>query len=148
MFPDNLDNRIKYSAFVSHAHEDQDIVENELIPMLENDSFKLCVHYRDWEVGRFVPDQIVDSVKASHRTIILVTQHYLDSDWCHLEFKIVFENTVNKLKKPIIIFFEGMTVKKLAPRFQAHVSMYTYIERRDPNFWKRLNYALRHDKIK
>lgn len=151
MFPDKQGYYKKYSAFISFAHEDRDIVQKDIIPKLETDgtqSFKLCVHNRDWEVGELIPDQIIRSVQESHRTIILVTPNFLKSHWCHMEFETAFLNTVKERKKNIIIFFENLTVADLDPQFQKYVSLHTYIEWGDPNFWERLKYALRHDKVK
>jgi protein toll len=149
IFPDKHRYYKKYSAFVSFAHADRDIVKKDIIPNLETDaqSFKLCVHDRDWEVGELIPDQIIRSIQESYRTIILVTPNFLESDWCRMEFETAFINTVNERKKNIIIFFENLTVKDLDPKFQKYVSLHTYIEWGDPNFWARLKYALRHDKV-
>lgn len=150
LFPDKHGYYKKYSAFISFAHADRDIVKKYIIPNLETDaqSFKLCIHDRDWELGELIPDQIMRSIQESHRTIILVTPNFLESYWCRMEFETAFLNTVNERKKNIIIFFENLTVEDLDPKFQKYVSLHTYIEWGDPNFWERLKYALRHDKVK
>ena len=46
-----------YDAFVSYANEDREFVEDYLVPGLEKGdtlSYKCCVHYRDFVVGRQV----------------------------------------------------------------------------------------------
>ena len=46
-----------YDAFVSYANEDRECVEDYLVPGLEKGdtlSYKCCVHYRDFVVGRQV----------------------------------------------------------------------------------------------
>ena len=89
---DYVDRDKHYDAFISYSHEDRDFVENTLVQGLERaqDSelrYKVCVHSRDWNVGEDIPSQIFRSVEDSRKTIIVLSQSYVESKWSDLEFK-------------------------------------------------------------
>ena len=73
-----------YDAFVSFSHQDEDWVRNHLAPELEqhtDPAFKLCLHYRDFEPGGQIVDNITNGVVESRRTLCLISRHYLESNW-------------------------------------------------------------------
>ena len=89
---DYIDRDKHYDAFISYSHEDRDFVEMTLLQGLESaqDSelrYKVCVHSRDWNVGEDIPSQIFRSVEDSRKTIIVLSQSYVESKWSDMEFK-------------------------------------------------------------
>ena len=87
-----VDREKPYDAFLSYSHEDAEYVEGELLAGLEQPDdpahkFRCLIHTRDWSVGEMIPDQIMNSVESSRRTIIILSAAYIDSMWTKLEFR-------------------------------------------------------------
>lgn len=143
-----LDKDKIYDAFVSFSHKDQEFVDKHLIPQLEksNDhNYKLCIHYRDFIVGEFIPSQIVYSVDNSRRTIIVLTPNFLESIWGRMEFRTAHLKAIKEgCARVIIVMLEDVSNEKLDPELKAYITMNTYVKWGDPLFWEKLKYALPH----
>jgi len=94
LFPEDItDNDKEYDAFISYSHHDAEFVEKTLYPGLATPSdsshapYKCCIHTLHWQVGRMIPDQIVESVANSRRTIIILSKGYIEAVWTKLEFR-------------------------------------------------------------
>lgn len=75
----------EFDVFISYSHVDEDFVETQMVPTLENKdseySYRCLVHVRDFVVGRAINDQIIEAVDKSNRTLIVLSESFIQSDW-------------------------------------------------------------------
>lgn len=137
------DNKL-YDAFISYSHKDEDFIVHELLPRLENkEGYKLCVHFRDFPIGASIADTIIDAVNNSRRTLMIVSNNFLDSEWCQYEFKTAHHSVLKeKSKRIILILMEDVDSSKFDDDLQLYIKTKTYVKREDPWFWGKVLYAM------
>ncbi|KAJ8782470.1 hypothetical protein J1605_010178 [Eschrichtius robustus] len=110
---------ICYDAFVSYSERDSYWVENFMVQELEhfNSPFKLCLHKRDFIPGKWIIDNIIDSIEKSHKTIFVLSENFVKSEWCKYEldfshFRLFDEND----SAAILILLEPIEKKAIPSR--------------------------------
>ncbi|KAM3873270.1 toll-like receptor 21 [Diretmus argenteus] len=148
----------KYDAFVSYNSSDEHWVLDQLLPNLEGNgsSFKLCLHHRDFELGRDIVDNIVSAVYGSRRTICVVSRNFLQSEWCSLEIQLASYRLFDEHRDVLLlVFLEPIAERQLSSyhRMRKVMLKRTYLQWpgadcSDPAqaqelFWNQLRRALR-----
>lgn len=146
---EDVDEDKQYDAFISYSHMDGDYVEKLLVKELESGAnpYKICVHTRNWLPGEAIPDQIVESVKNSRRTIVVLSKSFKDSVWGIMEFRIAHTQSMKERRtRLIVIIKDDVDLKNVSSEISAYLNTNTYIKSDDPWFWQKLRYALPHRK--
>merc|ERR1711915_784987 len=110
---DTIDKEKPYDAFLSYSHHDATFVEKTLLPGLESkdnpeDLQYMClIHTRDWNVGEIIPDQILESVEKSRRTLIVLSSDYVKSTWSKMEFQEAHNKAMKEQTQRVIIIVHG-----------------------------------------
>ncbi|XP_069963656.1 protein toll-like [Bactrocera oleae] len=104
-----LDKNKTFDAFISYAHQEADFVNQTLLPQLEQcePPFRICTHERNWLAGAYIPEQIIESVEQSRRTIIVLSQHFIESEWARMEFRTAHQCSLNEGRARIIMIKYG-----------------------------------------
>ncbi|XP_077113245.1 uncharacterized protein LOC143768450 [Ranitomeya variabilis] len=96
----------EYDVFVSYNGHNEQWVTEQLLHNLEQIGppfFKVCIHNRDFEIGRDIVENIVDSIYNSRWTICVITRSYLQSNWCSLEIRMATYRLVAESKDSLIL---------------------------------------------
>ncbi|GAB0090886.1 Toll-like receptor [Sergentomyia squamirostris] len=134
-----------YDAFVSYSSKDEAFVAEDLAPALENGdpSYKLCLHYRDFPVGPYSPDTIVQAVESSRRTIMVLSENFIKSEWCRFEFKSAHHQVLRDRRRRLIVILLGEVPQKdLDPDIRLYLKTNTFLQWGDKLFWEKLRFAL------
>ncbi|KAI4880344.1 hypothetical protein NFI96_021109 [Prochilodus magdalenae] len=138
-----------YDAFVSYSSKDENWVLNELLPNLERRGppfLRLCLHSRDFQLGKDIVENITDSLYESRYTLCLVSRNYLHSNWCSLEMGLATcRLQVEHKDVLVLVFLEKIPSRLLSAhhRLARMVKTRTYLDwPQDPDshnaFWDRL----------
>ncbi|KAK6169511.1 hypothetical protein SNE40_020553 [Patella caerulea] len=141
---EKIDREYKYDAFVSHSSKDEEFILKELMPKLEQrKKLRLCLHFRDFPVGESIADNIVDAVDASRRTLLIISNNFLQSEWCKFEFQTAHhEILTNHAENIVIILLDEIDQDAVDPDLRTLLKTKTYMKYGDPWFWEKLYFAL------
>ncbi|NXM72839.1 TLR22 protein, partial [Serilophus lunatus] len=143
-----------YDAFVSYSENDSNWVENIMVQELEQacPPFRLCLHKRDFVPGKWIVDNIIDSIEKSHKTLFVLSEHFVQSEWCKYEldfshFRLFDENN----DAVILVLLEPIQSKAIPKRFcklRKIMNTKTYLEwpleeEQQEVFWFNLKIALK-----
>ncbi|PBC31379.1 Protein toll [Apis cerana cerana] len=134
-----------FDAFISYSSKDEAFVAEELAPVLEmgNPSYKLCLHYRDFPVGSFIADTIVQAVESSRRTIMVLSENFIKSEWCRFDFKSAHHQVLRDRRRRLILVLVGdVHQRDLDPDIRLYLKTNTYLQWGDKLFWEKLRFAL------
>ncbi|XP_071015251.1 toll-like receptor 13 [Oncorhynchus clarkii lewisi] len=138
-----------YDVFVSYSSRDERWVVEQLLPGLEQRGppyLRLCLHSRDFQLGKDIVDNITDSLYSSRHTLCVVSRHYLRSNWCSLELRLAtLRLLVEHRDILILVFLEDIPPRQLCAhhRLARLVKTRTYLDwPQEPAlqsaFWDRL----------
>lgn len=99
----------QFDAFVSYNSVDVAWVAQELLPNLENhhSNFRLCIHDRDFEVGRLITENILDSIDRSRKVILVLTESFVKSEWCLFELHVAQHQLFYNARDALILIQVG-----------------------------------------
>ncbi|XP_023318982.1 toll-like receptor Tollo [Trichogramma pretiosum] len=142
---DRDDRNKLFDAFISYSSKDEAFVAEELAPVLEmgNPSYKLCLHYRDFPAGSFTADTIVQAVESSRRTVMILSENFIKSEWCRFDFKSAHHQVLRDRRRRLIVVLVGdVPQRDLDPDIRLYLKTNTYLQWGDKLFWDKLRFAL------
>ncbi|KAM4603334.1 toll-like receptor 2 [Polymixia lowei] len=145
---------LRYDAFVSYSERDSGWVDEHLVPELElsEPPLHLCLHKRDFLPGARILDNIMEAIEQSHRTLFVLSRHFVNSEWCKYEldyshFRLFDQNN----DTAVLILLEPIAKETIPKRFcklRKFMNSRTYLEWPDddskiPRFWQSLREAIK-----
>ena len=142
---DDGNNQAIYDAFVSYSSHDSDWVNDVLKETMENHvpPYRLCLHDRDFVVGAMILENIVFSLQRSRRVILVLTRHFIQSQWCLMEFRKAHQRALQrKGDYLIIVLLEEVNMDEVDEELKVFLRTNTYLSVHNQWFWKKLYYAM------
>lgn len=147
---EELDKDKQFDVFVSYSHKDEKFVVEKLMPELESgpNPYSVCVHYRNWVPGEFIATQLTNSVLNSRRTLVVLSNNFVDSIWGKMEFRTAHMEAIREGRARVIVLIYGdLNEDMLDEELKVYLKTNTYVKWGDPYFWNKLKYALPHRKL-
>ena len=148
---DDADPNKIYDAFISYSGSDYKWVLDTLRVRLENHDppFKLCIHDRDFLIGAPIQENILNSVDQSKRMIMVLSQNFIKSEWCLLEFRAAHQKVLeDRMNYLIIILFDDVDMAEVDDEIKLYMRTNTYLSVSNKWFWQKLVYALPQNREK
>ena len=140
------DKQYQYDAFISYANENYQFVTGEMFQTLEEAGLSLCLHQKDFLPGSYIAENILEAIRKSRRTMIILTNEFLQSKWCMYEFNMArMENIYSRGDENIIfvVKFGDFDVTQASPELRECLESESYLtypteENEKPYFWQML----------
>jgi hypothetical protein len=87
------DTEFAYDVFISYSHKDGEWVYGWLLPRLEDAGLRVCIDFRDFDIG--VPSLVnmERAMENSHRTLLVLTPAWVESAWT--DFEVLLTQTTD-----------------------------------------------------
>ena len=134
----------EFDAFVCYRFDtDNDYIVGIILKSLEEKcepSLRLCVHERDFLPGLHIKDNIKDAITNSNSAIIVMSQAFIDSDWCQEEFAHCYmENMKDPAFKIFMIMMQpAECLDNLSEYMNNFIKSRTYLSKYDPKLFQKI----------
>ena len=146
------DHDFKYDGFVIYCDEDSEFVHDTLLTRLEDEEqYRLCIHFRDFDVGKIIVDNIVDNMSDSRHAIVIVSGAFCRSKWCKFELLVAQDRWLSHESGAlVVVMLEEINSKYLSKDLRALIqtttySIWTVDAVGQQLFWNQLLSALKSD---
>ncbi|KAL1479852.1 hypothetical protein MTO96_034778 [Rhipicephalus appendiculatus] len=132
-----------FDVFVSFSSKDIDWVHDEILPELEVMDLSYCTYERNFKGGYLIQDIIRDAVACSRRTLLVLTENFLASEWCRLEFRLAHQRALqDNINRLVIVLVDELDPGELDEELRLYMRSANYLSWGEPNFWDRLLHSL------
>ncbi|XP_051020752.1 toll-like receptor 6 [Acomys russatus] len=129
---EELQRNLQFHAFVSYSEHDSAWVKNELLPNLEKDGIRVCLHERHFVPGKSIVENIIHFIEKSYKSIFVLSPHFIQSEWCHYELYFAHHNLFHEgSDNLILILLEPIPQDNIPSRYhklRALMAQRTYLE--------------------
>ncbi|CAG2162598.1 unnamed protein product [Oppiella nova] len=134
-----------FDAFVSYCKKDESFIAQILAPELEcgPPPYRLCLRYRDLPMSVYMAEAITEAIECSHRTIILLSEHFLKSEWCLFELKAAHrECQINKQHRVVGVLLDKYNLTELDADTRLCLASVPIVQWGERRFWEKLRYLM------
>ena len=141
----------KYDAFISYAHDDVLFVKDQLVTKLEDEAgMSLCIHQRDFHLGKYIAENILQAIKNSRMTVVLLSPKFLKSKWCLYEFNMARMESIYSREREnilLVVMLEDVDLQVVSPEMRMCLESESFLkfphdESEAHYFWEMLTRTL------
>lgn len=106
---------ITHDVFLIHANEpkeDREFALSKLKPLLEGQNLKVLVDENDFKSGEPVLLNIAIAVRRCRKSLIVLTKHSRESQWCSLELLLALEKSHSRNIMSVVVLRKGNSVEQ------------------------------------
>ena len=140
----------EYDVFLSYANEDYQFATGEMYTKLEEAGLSMCLHQKDFLPGSYIDENILQAIRKSRKTLILLSPSFLESKWCIYEFNMARIEGIYSRKGETVLFvvmYQEVDITLVSSEMQECLESESYLafphdENERPYFWRLLLQAL------
>ncbi|XP_007522853.2 toll-like receptor 6 [Erinaceus europaeus] len=127
-----LQRNLQFHAFISYSEHDSAWVKNELVPCLEKENIRICLHERNFVPGKSIIENIINCIEKSYKSIFVLSPNFVQSEWCHYELYFAHHNLFHEgSDNLILILLEPIPQNNIPSKYhklKALMTQRTYLE--------------------
>ena len=138
-----------FDAYVTYSPKDDAFTREVLAASLESQDYKLCLHHRDlMSNSTYVSDTIITATEASKRTILVLSENFLKSEWARFDYKSGLHQALrnhkgsSSSKKVIVVMLGDVANRDIDPDLRLYLKTAYVLHWGEAKFWEKLKYAL------
>ncbi|XP_037685508.1 toll-like receptor 6 [Choloepus didactylus] len=129
---EELQRTLHFHAFISYSEHDSAWVRNELVPRLEKEDIRICLHERNFIPGKGIIENIINCIEKSYKSIFVLSPNFVQSEWCHYELYFAHHKLFHEgSDKLILILLEPIPENSIPGKYhklRALMAQRTYLE--------------------
>uniref|UniRef100_A0A8C5W0S6 Toll-like receptor n=1 Tax=Microcebus murinus TaxID=30608 RepID=A0A8C5W0S6_MICMU len=129
---EELQRTLQFHAFISYSEHDSVWVKNELVPCLEKEDIRICLHERNFVPGKSIVENIINCIEKSYKSIFVLSPHFVQSEWCHYELYFAHHNLFHEGSDNLILILLEPIPQNIIPskyhKLKALMAQRTYLE--------------------
>ena len=98
----------RYDAYVTYHNEDEDWVDGELLPNIEegDEPFRLCLKTRDIRGGRLKLNELSLRIQRSRKILVILSPQFVEDNWCYFELNMAHQKALEESYKVLIFIIK------------------------------------------
>ncbi|XP_007178885.2 toll-like receptor 1 [Balaenoptera acutorostrata] len=129
---EELQRTVQFHAFISYSGHDSAWVKNELIPNLEKEDIRICLHERNFVPGKSIMENIINCIEKSYKSIFVLSPNFVQSEWCHYELYFAHHSLFHEGSNNLILILLDPIPQYSIPssyhKLKALMAQRTYLE--------------------
>ena len=126
----------KSDVFVTYSSKDFGWVDEQLLPLFDEQKVDYTIHIRDFELGKPIVENMADSIYGSRKILVILSKNYITSRFCMEELEMALRRKKDGTDKPIIAVCQEKLSRSEIPKDLRGITFLDYTDQEERQFWK------------